>query len=440
MINSTMNPMNYGASPMYEDEQAPPSMPYLPVGATRTYAPTADRPGMSTTTLSEKYINDRGDTVDQAGNVLFPAIQPTQLRPVAQVMNDKITKEKKRYEDPASFLADVRSEAYNLANNLGMDPRSQEYSEFVEQTVNQGREAVKRGEFVTPHMPVDKARYVETERGIFDGVTGKLSTWDDLEGRPKVQPPQVPETSSEKGGTSKNFSQRQYERDVARLDENPNLINTKEGQIIAKRVNDFEANQPKEAREAAKEKREQAEMALKEEEAKRKNEKLDRGTQYGIDNLTQTISLIDKALPKVNKWTTGYGGLLSNLPTTDARTLKNVIEGIKSRISFDELQKMRNASPTGGALGSIAVRELELLESSFGKIDQLEDVASLVQTLNTVKESSARLKDALKESEAMQSSDPMVKALLEKGLKPGSTFSSKGKRYQFTGTSIEPVQ
>ena len=50
-----------------------------------------------------------------------------------------------------------------------------------------------------------------------------------------------------------------------------------------------------------------------------------------------------------------------------------------------EIQAMRDASPTGGALGQVAVRELELLQSTIASLDQSQDDDVLKQNLLAVK-------------------------------------------------------
>lgn len=59
----------------------------------------------------------------------------------------------------------------------------------------------------------------------------------------------------------------------------------------------------------------------------------------------------------------------SFVPGTDAYTLKERIATIKANLGFDRLQQMRDASPTGGALGQVAVQELQALQSSVASLD-----------------------------------------------------------------------
>jgi len=57
---------------------------------------------------------------------------------------------------------------------------------------------------------------------------------------------------------------------------------------------------------------------------------------------------------------------------------------LQSAIAFDQLQKMREASPTGGALGAVSERELLLLQSSVGALSNITSKEELLKTLDTI--------------------------------------------------------
>jgi hypothetical protein len=105
---------------------------------------------------------------------------------------------------------------------------------------------------------------------------------------------------------------------------------------------------------------------------------------------------IDAALTLASPKTTGAAGkALSLLPGTDAFKLSGTLDTIKANIGFDRLQAMRDASPTGGALGQVAVQEINLLQATIAKIDQGLDDKALKSNLTTVKESYSRLQKEL---------------------------------------------
>lgn len=65
-------------------------------------------------------------------------------------------------------------------------------------------------------------------------------------------------------------------------------------------------------------------------------------------------------------------------------TLAGALETVLGNLSFQELQAMRAASPTGGALGAISDRELSLLGSTVASLRQNQDPAQLRANLGKV--------------------------------------------------------
>ena len=108
------------------------------------------------------------------------------------------------------------------------------------------------------------------------------------------------------------------------------------------------------------------------------------GTMMKSENVSNTIS---RAIDRVNNWSAGYGSLLSYIPESQARNLQADIATIKANIGFDELQRMRDASPTGGALGQVAVQELNYLQSAVANLDQAQSPGDLKRALADIKTS-----------------------------------------------------
>ncbi len=80
---------------------------------------------------------------------------------------------------------------------------------------------------------------------------------------------------------------------------------------------------------------------------------------------------INRALPEIDGFSAGVmGSMLSQIPATDARDLMRLIDTMKANAGFDKLQAMRDASPTGGALGQVSEKELTFLQSVFGSLEQ----------------------------------------------------------------------
>lgn len=81
--------------------------------------------------------------------------------------------------------------------------------------------------------------------------------------------------------------------------------------------------------------------------------------------------------------TTGLvGGVMSNIDSTTAGALKNRLQTIRANIGFDKLQAMRDASPTGGALGQVSEFENRLLQSVFGSLEQAQKSSDILYNLN----------------------------------------------------------
>ena len=101
-------------------------------------------------------------------------------------------------------------------------------------------------------------------------------------------------------------------------------------------------------------------------------------------NLTRTI---DNAIGRVGAMTAGFlGSMMDEIPGTAANDLRVTVNTIKANLAFDALQAMREASPTGGALGAVSERELALLESAVASLDQSQTPEQMRQALQRVKQ------------------------------------------------------
>ncbi|MBX9862918.1 MAG: hypothetical protein K2Y42_09220, partial [Hyphomicrobium sp.] len=96
---------------------------------------------------------------------------------------------------------------------------------------------------------------------------------------------------------------------------------------------------------------------------------------------------IDRAISQAGPWTTGFvGNVASYVAGTPAHDLSKTLVGIQSNLGFDTLQQMRENSPTGGALGSVTEREIELLQSTWGSLMQSQSESQFRYNLNRLKE------------------------------------------------------
>ena len=85
--------------------------------------------------------------------------------------------------------------------------------------------------------------------------------------------------------------------------------------------------------------------------------------------VTTLVEDIDSIIPLLEKYGGQTGIFARMLPASKAKETFESLDSIEARIAFQALQDMRAASKTGGALGSIAVRELEMLGKTQGLLD-----------------------------------------------------------------------
>jgi hypothetical protein len=78
------------------------------------------------------------------------------------------------------------------------------------------------------------------------------------------------------------------------------------------------------------------------------------------------------------------GSIAAKIPGTSAVDLRKRIDTIKANIGFQELQTMRDQSKTGGALGQVAVQELNMLQSVIASLDAEQSPAQLKDSLDRV--------------------------------------------------------
>lgn len=107
---------------------------------------------------------------------------------------------------------------------------------------------------------------------------------------------------------------------------------------------------------------------------------------------------IEQAIRDAGPSNTGtLGAVLRLVPGTPAYTYSGLIDTIRANIGFDRLQQMRMESPTGGALGQVAVRELEFLQSVLGNLDPNQERGQLVRNLRQVQQHYRNLRRALQQ-------------------------------------------
>ena len=111
-----------------------------------------------------------------------------------------------------------------------------------------------------------------------------------------------------------------------------------------------------------------------------------KSNKAGAYKASSIINTIDTALSQVGGNTAGLGGaLMSKLAGSEAVDLNANLETITAVLGFDQLQAMRDASPTGGALGQVSERELIALQSTVASLRQEQSPDQLRVNITKVK-------------------------------------------------------
>jgi hypothetical protein len=94
---------------------------------------------------------------------------------------------------------------------------------------------------------------------------------------------------------------------------------------------------------------------------------------------------VKKAIGLVKNATTGALASTKDLPffgqSTESGRLANALATIKANVGFDNLQTMRENSPTGGALGAVTEKEIAFLQAMQGSLEQSQTAADLKANL-----------------------------------------------------------
>jgi len=121
------------------------------------------------------------------------------------------------------------------------------------------------------------------------------------------------------------------------------------------------------------------------------------------------LNKIDDVMGRVGNLSAGFGGsVLDVVPGTDAYDLKADLETIRANFGFDRLQAMRDMSPTGGALGQVAVQELSALQASVANLDNAQSPSQLKANLKKAKQHYENWLNTLEE-------DPNKKQIIQSG-------------------------
>lgn len=116
-----------------------------------------------------------------------------------------------------------------------------------------------------------------------------------------------------------------------------------------------------------------------------KQDKKEAAKEAAVTHASKVITDVADTKSLVSGMTTGVvGKAQSYVPGTNAYDLNQRLLTIKANLGFDRLQQMRDASPTGGALGQVAVQELNALQATVGSLEIGQSREELLKNLNKI--------------------------------------------------------
>lgn len=120
-----------------------------------------------------------------------------------------------------------------------------------------------------------------------------------------------------------------------------------------------------------------------------------------VNGVTQDLDImvkkIDRLLdPKTDlSGITGLSGMFPNTPGGAASDAQALLDSLKNQTGFQVLQKMRQLSPTGGALGNVSDRENERLDTAIQNLTGHQSEDSLKKALGDLREYANQSKQLL---------------------------------------------
>lgn len=112
-----------------------------------------------------------------------------------------------------------------------------------------------------------------------------------------------------------------------------------------------------------------------------------------------TLNDIIPALDGDTSWFSAEAGLpgaiFRMMPGSRATDYAAKLDTLKANIGFDRLQKMRDESPTGGALGQVSEMELRQLNAALGSLEQNQSPQQLQENLKRIRDHYIRAVSAL---------------------------------------------
>lgn len=137
---------------------------------------------------------------------------------------------------------------------------------------------------------------------------------------------------------------------------------------------------------------------------------------------------------------TGFvGGILKGVGGTPAKDLASLTTTIQANIGFDRLQRMREESPTGGALGQVAVQELEALQATLGNLDNSQTNEQLVSNLTRLEQQYRKSMQEIYKAALKDQAEGKVNTKTGRVISPLDYFSEADIQQLSGGGTVAPA-
>lgn len=144
--------------------------------------------------------------------------------------------------------------------------------------------------------------------------------------------------------------------------------------------------------------------------AQKETEKEKSRLDAALSKANTVLTAAGEALSQSGPMTTGLVGDMrrtaaGRLTGSGAYDLARTVDTIKANLGFNELQAMRDASPTGGALGQVAVQELNMLQATLANLDPGQSEEQLNRNLRKIQTHYMNWKQAVMKAKGGGSDD-----------------------------------
>lgn len=127
----------------------------------------------------------------------------------------------------------------------------------------------------------------------------------------------------------------------------------------------------------------------------------------------QLEPVFERVLANAGVWTVGFGSMMKP-PGSPAANMAADLDMLGANAAFDRLQRMRDQSPTGGALGQVSERELDLLRASVAAIAQSQSPEQFRENVKALREHYRRISALAKQSRERDQLQARIAALRQR--------------------------